>query len=119
MDAERVRVRLSDMLLAMERIELIVREIDLEGYRSSFEKQWLVERGVQIVSEASRHIEPALTELHPEVPWGKIRAIGNRLRHEYEHVDAFVMWTIATQHLPELKPVVAEILANLPPKTSP
>jgi hypothetical protein len=35
------------------------------------------ERGVEIVSEASRHLPPELKARHPEIPWQKVAGIGN------------------------------------------
>ena len=113
MSMERVRSRLTDMLVAMERIDGIVSPLNFDGYLASFEKQWLLERGVEIVSEAARHGSQALIEQYPQIRWRDIMQIGNRLRHEYDRVDPFVMWSIATKHLVELKPVIVALLTKL------
>ena len=113
MNVEKVRTRLGDMLLAMERLELIVGGLDFDTFKSSFEKQWLVDRGVEIVSEACRHLPDDMCAAYPAISWKDIKSIGNRLRHEYSKVDPFIMWTIATKHMPQLKPVIVEMLATL------
>ena len=107
--------RLGDILLAIERLELVVTRTPFDQYKSNFENQWLVERGVEIVSEASRHIPSELTDKYPQIEWRDIRSIGNRLRHEYERIDLLIMWTIATKHLAVLKPIVLEMLAKIEP----
>jgi len=64
---------------------------------------WLVERGVEIVSEASRHLPPELKARHPNIPWHKVAGIGNVLRHNYENVAAAVMWKLAHDDLDALE----------------
>jgi uncharacterized protein with HEPN domain len=44
--------------------------------------QRAVERGLEIISEASRHVPPDLQAPETEIPWRQIAAIGNLLRHE-------------------------------------
>lgn len=39
-------------------------------------------------------------------------AIGNKLRHEYQRVDVDIVWEIAQRHLPDLEPVIREILKS-------
>ena len=79
--------------------------MSLEEFEADWEKQWLVERGVEIVSEASRHLTDELKSRHPEIPWRKIAGIGNVLRHNYENVAAPIMWKLAQDDLPRLNTV--------------
>jgi uncharacterized protein with HEPN domain len=58
-----------------------------------------VERGVQIISEASRHLSADLKSRHPEIPWVKVAAIGSVLRHDYERISPDVIWKLATADL--------------------
>ncbi len=48
--------RLSDMIEAIERVRGVVGDLPLEAFEADWEKRWLVERGVEILSEASRHL---------------------------------------------------------------
>jgi hypothetical protein len=51
---------------------------------NAFEADWLVERGIEIISEAGRRLPGELKRRHPEIPWRKIAGVGNVLRDEYE-----------------------------------
>ena len=64
--------------------------------------QRAVERGLEIISEATRHIPDDYKALAPEIPWRQIAAIGNLLRHEYQRADNSATWNIVTEHLPGL-----------------
>ena len=71
-----------------------------------------VQRGIEIISEASRRLPPKALERHPEIPWQKIKAVGNILRHEYHAIADSVVWNIALQSLPELKIVLIKMLRD-------
>ena len=77
---------LTDIVEAIERIRHVLGDRPLEGFEKDWERQWLVERGVEIVPEASRHLPPDLKARHPEIPWQKVTGIGNVLRHNYENI---------------------------------
>jgi len=48
--------RLVDIIGAIERIRSVVADVTLDAFEDDWQKQWLVERGVEIISEASRHL---------------------------------------------------------------
>lgn len=90
----------------VEAIELIRNEMDgvmLDTFEHDRRKRWLVERGVEIISEASRRLPESLKVRRAEIPWAKVAGIGNVLRHEYGNVAAPVMWTLVRENLPELE----------------
>jgi uncharacterized protein with HEPN domain len=93
------------MVEAIERIRGVLRDTPLEAFETDWQKQWLVERGVLIVSEASRHLADELKARHPEIPWTKVAGIGNVLRHSYENVAAPIMWKLVQVDLPILQEV--------------
>lgn len=76
--------------------------MSVEAFEADWEKQWLVERGGEIISEASRHLSDALKMRNPEIPWKKVAGIGNVLRHNYESIVAAVMWKLAHEDLSDL-----------------
>jgi uncharacterized protein with HEPN domain len=80
-------------------------------FETDWQRQWLVERGVEIISEASRHLTEDLKARHPEIPWQKVAGIGNVLRHNYESIAAPIIWKLAQADLPLLEKVCREELA--------
>lgn len=72
-----------------------------------------MERGVETISEASRHIPDEVKAQHPVIPLPDVKAIGNHLRHGYERVDLDVIWKIATEDLNDLEPVLRKMLAEI------
>ena len=77
---------------AIERIHAVLGDMPLDVFETDWQRQWLVERGVELVSEASRRLTDELKARHPEIPWQKVAGIGNVLRHDSlsprRHVEA-------------------------------
>lgn len=99
MPARQTTFRLADIVEAIERIQRVVEGVSLDQFESDWEKRWLVERGVEIVSEASRHLDEAMKARWPEIPWRRVADIGNVLRHAYDRIAADVLWKVGREDL--------------------
>jgi len=104
--------RLVDMIEAIDRIRDVTADVSLDSFEASWQMQWLVERGIEIISEASRHRTDELKTRHAEIPWPKVASIGNVLRHDYERIAPDVLWRLVRHDLPLLEQVCrAELVA--------
>jgi uncharacterized protein with HEPN domain len=112
MAAASLAPRLTDILEAIERIRTEMAGVTIDAFEADWRKRWLVERGVEIISKASRRLTDELKTRHPEIPWVKVAGIGNVLRHEYEGIAAPVMWKLAQDDLAPLEQVCREELAR-------
>lgn len=54
-----------------------------------------LERFLEIISEASRHLPDGMKDTRPEIPWPRIADLGNVIRHSYQHVDIELLWPSA------------------------
>lgn len=100
---------LADMLDAIEHLVQATRDKSFADY----ERDWLlkraVERGIEIISEASRSLPADVQALRPEVPWAQVRAIGNVLRHAYHSLSDPIVWRVVTDELPRLREAVVAL----------
>ncbi len=103
--------RLADIIQAIERIRHVVGDMSFESFEADWEKQWVVQRGIEIVSEASRHLTEELKLRHPNIPWRKVAGVGNVLRHDYGDIAAPVIWGIVQNELAPLDRICREELA--------
>ena len=106
-----VSLRIEDILQAIERAREVVRRTSLEAFENDWEKRWLIERAIEIVSEASRHLGDDVRANQGAIPWKKIAGIGNVLRHGYDHVAPDVLWKVVHT---EFVPLEAACRAELP-----
>jgi uncharacterized protein with HEPN domain len=111
--------RLKDIVEAIGYIRSDIENTTLESFASDRCKRWQVERGLEIVSEASRHLPEDMKARHPEIPWRKVAGIGNVLRHEYTRVAADALWRLARDELAELDRACRAELAALPSSPPP
>ena len=94
--------RLEDILEAIDEAQRFTAGMRFEDYLANPLVRRGVERCIEIVSEASRHIPAKRKAAHPQVPWRNIADIGNVLRHGYRLVDHKVIWSVVGDHLPAL-----------------
>lgn len=108
-----IRSRLNDILRAIDGASETIAGVDFETFQSVFYMSRTVERCVEIVSEATRHIPDDFKSQHPDIAWSQIAAIGNVLRHDYDSVDQHIIWEVATRHFLQLRVAVLELKAQL------
>jgi uncharacterized protein with HEPN domain len=105
--------RLEDILDAVATIGIYTSGKSEADYEADRMLRDAVERNIERISEASRHIPRSLTATHPEIPWRKVADIGNILRHAYPIVDDSLIWEVVVRDLPPLKLAVEQMLAEL------
>ena len=103
--------RLADIIEAIELINAEMAGVTLAAFEADKRKRWLVERGIEILSEASRHLGDELKERHPNIAWPKVAGIGNILRHEYQRIAHDVLWHAVRNDLPGLEKACRDELA--------
>jgi uncharacterized protein with HEPN domain len=72
-------------------------------FRADRDVRQSVERSLEVISEASRHLSDAFKSTRPEIPWRQVADFGNVLRHSYFAVETDIVWRIATEHLEPLR----------------
>ena len=107
------RLRLFDILDCIRQVEAIVAGRDAEALRADAISYRALERLLEIISEASRHISLDLTSREPAVDWKQIGNFGNVVRHAYHLVDHRIVWNIATYEMPVLKAAAARLYADV------
>ncbi len=107
--------RLIDIREMIDAVTGMIDGVDFGAYRADLKLRLAVERCIEIVSEASRHISEPDKAAFPEVAWPEIAAIGNKLRHEYNRIDDLIVWQVAKKALPGLRPVIISLLARNDP----
>ena len=71
-----------------------------------------IERLLENIGEAARHVSSELQGRHPEIPWQGITGMRNILAHQYGVVDQRKVWQAARDGIGELIP---KLEALLPP----
>jgi uncharacterized protein with HEPN domain len=101
-----LRPVLQDILTAIQGIEQAVAAKTFTDFRSDWLLRHGVQRGIEIISEASRRLPAALLASRPEIAWEQVKGIGSILRHEYHRISDRIIWTVVVEKLPSLKVAV-------------
>lgn len=104
---------LRDIDVAIDLVREFVSDITQEQFRADRKTEAAVERELQIISEAAYRLGDQAAILCPGVDWRGIRGFGNFLRHEYDNLEAPLVWQVIKEELPLVKIAVQTALAAL------
>lgn len=97
------------ILEAITNIEADTAGYDFEMFRADRRTRQLVERNLEILSEASRRLPEELKLDEACIPWRAIAGIGNVLRHDYHEAYPTILWDTCQKDLKPLKEAVLRI----------
>jgi uncharacterized protein with HEPN domain len=61
-----------------------------------------VERNLEIIGEAAKHVSKAFRDSIQDIPWKAIIALRNIISHEYGEIKYERIWSLCTEQLPVL-----------------
>ena len=103
---------LGDVLDAILRIESYVDGVNKESFLENLMMQDAVMHQIEIVGEASNDISDEFQEKHSDLPWMQMRAIRNKIVHDYRGINLNIIWETVQNDLPSLKEQVRKILGE-------
>lgn len=86
-----------------------------ERYLDDKVRRLAMERAIEIIGEAARHVSREGRTAAPGVAWSAIVATRHILAHEYGDIDHEQLWRIATVHVPPLVDQLQFVLDQNPP----
>jgi uncharacterized protein with HEPN domain len=72
-----------------------------------------------IVGEAAAQVSEEVRVKLPEIPWGAIVGMRNKLVHHYFKADLEVVWKTVESNLPSMIDAIEQYLAGHPPPPEP
>lgn len=89
-----------------------VQGMSSDQFAADLKTRYAVVRALEIVGEATKNVEAAYRDSHPEIPWRLMAGMRDRLIHGYATVDYQVVWQTVTCDLPTVVPLLRAILAT-------
>jgi uncharacterized protein with HEPN domain len=102
--------RIRDILDAIAEVQKFTRDMDFEAFREDDKCIRAVEMNFIIIGEAANSISQEVEDRYPEIPWGLMRAMRNRIVHVYFKIDEKLMWDTVQNDLPRLVPALKKLL---------
>lgn len=95
--------RLRDILQAARLIAAYVNGVTESEFRGDTQKQDAVTRRIEIIGEATAHLNEKTRQALPELPFRKMRGMRNLVAHDYAGVEVRIVWDVATVHVPQVR----------------
>jgi uncharacterized protein with HEPN domain len=102
--------RLVHILDAILSIEVLLDGKTQGDFEKSRHLRMILERELQVISEASRQIPDDIKIAEIGIDWGAMATLGNMLRHAYHRTDLAILLSIAEDDLPPLKSFVERVI---------
>ncbi len=103
-----------DMLDAAKTVCSFIDGVKFYQYESDRKTQLAVERAIEIIGDAARHISSEFQALHSEIPWKGIIGQRHILAHDYGEVKQERMWVVVTVHIPKLIRLLEALVPDIP-----
>ena len=105
------RIRLGDVLEAIERIEKYTSAGRDALSNDELVQTWVVHH-LMIIGEACRALSPEFRAGHREDVWAQAAGLRNVIVHQYFGIDLEIVWGVIERNLPDLKELVRKILST-------
>lgn len=103
---------LADICEAMHRVLTYTKDMSCEEFAAREMAQDAVLRNLQVIGEAAKKLSPELRAQHNSVPWRDMAGLRDRIVHDYFGIDYDVVWSVVSNDVPRLLPVMLGILTD-------
>lgn len=104
---------LNDILEAMERIITYTSGLSYTQFMEDTRTQDAVLRNIEVIGEAVKRLSPPLRKRYPAVPWKDIAAMRDKVIHHYFGINYDIVWAVASEEVPKLRPTIQTILKQI------
>lgn len=104
---------IEDILDSINAAEEFIVGMNFEDFEKDRKTIYAVIRAIEVIGESAKNIPPFIRKRYPEIPWGDMTGMRDRVIHGYFGVDLRVVWETATHDLSMVRPLVQRVLEDL------
>jgi len=108
-----IRLYIQDILDCFKAIEGFLGNMSFTEFQNDDKTASAVVRKFEVVGEAAKNIPDAVREKYPEIPWKEMAGLRDKLIHFYFGVKYDLVWQTAKTRIPQLVPMMNEVLKEL------
>jgi len=101
---------LKDILDCIDKIDEFIAGMDYNQFVSDDKTSSAVIRKIEIIGEATKNLPAVLRDKYPDVPWAEMARMRDKVIHFYFGADYAIVWRVARERLPEIRPLIERIL---------
>ena len=104
------RIYLTDILDAMEKIEIFMHDMPFETFCSDDKTVSAVRDKLIIIGEAAKNVPENIRAAHPDIAWKEMAGMRDILTHAYFRTDLKMLYRTATDRIPPQKTQIRDIV---------
>ncbi|HLN24374.1 MAG TPA: DUF86 domain-containing protein [Patescibacteria group bacterium] len=104
------RVRIEDILEAIERVARYTHDMSEAEFVADDRSVDAVVRNLEIIGEAAHRLPFEVQQHHADIPWSRMAEMRHILIHEYHSVNAQLIWATVHHDIPPLAAPLRAIL---------
>ncbi len=101
---------IKDIWDAAQEILTFTKGMDYEALEADRRTQVAILYEIIVIGEAANRLSDSFRSEHSHIPWKDIIGMRNILAHQYETVDAEVVWDAVSNDVPELLTLIEPLL---------
>ena len=105
-----------DILDAIKAVEKFVGNSSYKDFIKDEKTKSAVVWKIQVIGEATKNIPKAIRDDYDTLPWKFMAKIRDKIAHCYFGIDYEIVWQVAKEKLPEIKPAIKKMLKELKAK---
>ena len=107
------RLYLKDIFEAMDAAQAFVSGMGFDAFVADDKTTSAVLQKIKIVGEAAKKVPETIRQDYPQLPWQQMTEIRDQIVHAYFAVDYTVVWDTLKVDIPQLQPIIRQILEDL------
>ena len=102
-----------DILDAIKAVEKFIGNSSYKAFIKDEKTRSAVVWKIQVIGEATKNIPKTTRDDYNALPWKYMAKIRDKIAHFYFGIDYEIVWQVAKEKLPEIKPAIEKILTDL------
>lgn len=104
------KLHFEDILKAIQEVEDFMDNLSFDDFSKDTKVVRAVTMNFIVIGEAAKHVPAEIRKSYPQIPWSKVVGMRNILTHDYPAVKVDIIWKTAKIRLPQMKPIIEEML---------
>jgi uncharacterized protein with HEPN domain len=108
---------LKDIYEAMSAVQGFIKGMDFSAFVTDDKTSSAVVYKLKIIGKSAKNIPETIQEMYPQVPWRQMMELCDQINPYYD-IDYTVVWKTIKNMIPQLQPIIAQILEDLEKETN-
>ncbi len=93
---------ISDMIASGDAVLAFTDRMNIEEFVKDERTYKATLWDISIIGEAARHIPQEIRSSNPDIPWGEIIGMRDRITHGYQAIDTDIVWDTIKTDIPKM-----------------